>query len=390
MWEDFMRGNWPAVAAPAPAAPSAPKSAVDASSQTEAVAPRVHHAAPAGVGAQASEVAARRPRRSRRMSVKLAVAGSATLVVGTLLPAVAFAGGTPARGVRSPAGPLVALGDSYASGNLIPDSPVGSPAGCLRSNRNYSADVANKLHLKYVDAACTGATLADMTTPESVYFGTDPPQLNALSADDSVVTLTIGGNDMGYAQVLLTCGLLSLTDPWGAPCRGYYTSGGTDRIAAAIAAEAPRVGALLREISARAPHARVLVVGYPDVLPNTGHGCFPLVPFASGDVAYLRGLEIKLNRMLATAAKANGARYVDTYTATIGHDACAGRGTRDVEGLIPTSPAYPFHPNKRGQQVMSDQVLGALRVKLISVNLPGSVVRPVLMLRSLSRGCCPR
>lgn len=367
MWEDFMRGNWPVAATAAPAAPSAPKSAVDASS-TEAPAPRVHQAAPAG--AHAAEVSPRWSRRSRRLTVKLATAGSATLLLGALLPTVAFAGGgkpapargagahsAPARSAPALTGPLVALGDSYASGNLIPDSPVGSPAGCLRSNRNYSADVASKLHLKYVDASCTGASLADMTAPESVYFGTDPPQLNALTTNDSVVTLTIGGNDIGFAQILVTCGLLSLTNPWGAPCKRHYTSAGTDRIAAAINAEASRVAALLRKISARAPHGRVLVVGYPDILPATGNGCFPLVPFAHGDVAYLRGVELKLNQMLATAAKANGATFVDTYTATIGHDACTSPGTRDVEGLIPTSPAYPFHPNKRGHQVMANQVL---------------------------------
>jgi hypothetical protein len=104
----------------------------------------------------------------------------------------------------------------------------------------------------------------------------------------------------------------------------------------------------------------VLLVGYPDILPNTGNGCFPLVPFAHGDVAYLRGVEVELNRMLATAAKANGATFVDTYTPTIGHDACTGRAIRDIEGLIPTSLAYPFHPNKRGQQVMAGQVLSVL------------------------------
>ena len=136
----------------------------------------------------------------------------------------------------------------------------------------------------------------------------------------------------------------------------------TDRIAAAIKAEAPRVGALLRDVLARAPHALVLLVGYPDILPNTGHGCFPVVPFAHGDVPYLRTTEIELNQMLANEAAANGATFVDTYTPTIGHDACTSAGTRDVEGVIPTSPAYPFHPDKRGQQVMASRVLAALGV----------------------------
>ena len=360
MWQDFTRGNWPAVAPAAEATSSSSRSAA------EPEAPRARIPAMAGAGAHTrTEARAQRSRRSRRTAIKLATAATATLLAGALLPVVALAGGVaPARGAGGHAltGPLVALGDSYAAGNLIPASPVGSPGGCLRSSRNYSDDVANALHLAYVDAACTGAKLANMTAPEPVLLGTDPPQLSALAAADSVVTLTIGGNDIGFAQILLTCGALSLTNPWGDPCERHYTSGGTDRIAAAIKAEAPRVGALLRDVLARAPHALVLLVGYPDILPNTGHGCFPVVPFAHGDVPYLRTTEIELNQMLANEAAANGATFVDTYTPTIGHDACTSAGTRDVEGVIPTSPAYPFHPDKRGQQVMASRVLAALGV----------------------------
>jgi lysophospholipase L1-like esterase len=292
----------------------------------------------------------------RRIAARIALVAGAALAVAGLLPAV----GALARGAVAP-GPFVALGDSYAAGNLIPDSPVGSPGGCLRSSRNYSADAAAALHVgAYIDASCTGAKLVNMMAPESVPFGTDPPQFNALAPDDSVVTITMGGNDIGFASILVTCGLLGVTNPWGDPCQRHYTSGGTDRIAAAIRAEAPRIGAVLQVIRTRAPHARVLVVGYPDILPNTGHGCFPVVPFAHGDVVYLRGVEIAVNQMLASEAAANGASYVDTYTPTIGHDACSPADTKDVEGLFPTSLAYPFHPNQRGQRVMSERVLAAL------------------------------
>ena len=353
MWEDFMRGNWPV------AAPATP------------VTPTSHRVADA-VTANAEPRAKVSP-GPKRVAVKAAIVAGAALLLGSLVPTVAIADGNaathghPAGHVTSGLdGPLVALGDSYAAGNLIPRSPAGSPGGCLRSTRNYAADVAGALHIRYVDAACTGAKLADMTAPEPVLLGTDPPQLNALAANDAVVTLTIGGNDIGFAKILVTCAALSFTRPWSDPCERHYTSDGTDRIAAAIRAEAPRIGALLRDIHAGAPRARVLVVGYPDILPNTGRGCFPVVPFAQGDVPYLRHSEIELNQMLATEAAANGARFVDTYLATIGHDACSAGNVRDVEGLIPTSPAYPFHPNQRGQQVMAGQVLAALRAAGIS------------------------
>jgi len=123
---------------------------------------------------------------------------------------------------------------------------------------------------------------------------------------------------------------------------------------------APKVAADLQGIHAGAPDARVLLVGYPVILPNSGDGCWPVVPIAYGDVPYLRGVEKALNSMLATVAAANHATFVDTYTASIGHDVCQAPGTKWVEGLVPTSPAAPFHPNRLGEQGMALRVLAAL------------------------------
>ena len=293
---------------------------------------------------------------------RLRRAGTACLLAAALafgLPAAAQA--SPLRtGTGSLTGPFVALGDSFAAGDLIPASPSGLPAGCLRSSHDYGADAAAALGLTYVDATCTGATTKDMTQPQHVTLGTHAPQFSYLAPDDSVVTLTIGGDDIGFLGILETCAKLSVTDLTGDPCQQHYTAGGTDLLLAKINATAPLVAAVLQGIHLRAPDARVLLVGYPDILPATGYGCFPMVPFAQGDVTYLRGLEIRLNQVLATVAAANGATFVDTYQATIGHDACASASVKDVEGLIPSSPAYPFHPNQRGEQVMADQVLAAL------------------------------
>jgi lysophospholipase L1-like esterase len=261
----------------------------------------------------------------------------------------------------APSGTFVALGDSYAAGNLIPASPAGSPAGCLRSTHNYSGDVQAALQAgHYVDVACTDATTAEMTRPQDTVAGTNRPQFDALSPRDSLVTITIGGNDIGFKSILATCVALSVTSPSGHPCERHFTAGGTDRLAARVAAAGPKVAAVLRGIHRRAPRARVLLVGYPDILPNSGTGCFPDVPLAHGDVPYLRATEVALNRTLARAAAASGVTFVDTYQATIGHDVCQRPGVRWVEGLVPASPAFPFHPNRLGQQAMARQVLAAL------------------------------
>jgi len=193
-----------------------------------------------------------------------------------------------------------------------------------------------------------------------VPLGTNPPEENALSVGTTMVTLQIGGNNIGFSDIIVHCTTLSLTNPFGSPCKDHYTSGGTDKLRAKINAAATKVAAVLQGIHADAPNARVFLVGYPVILPNSGSGCWPLVPIAFGDVPYLRGVEKALNSMLAAVAAANNATFVDTYTASIGHDVCRAPGTKWVEGLIPTSLAAPFHPNQLGEQSMARQVLAAL------------------------------
>ena len=85
------------------------------------------------------------------------------------------------------------------------------------------------------------------------------------------------------------------------------------------------------------------------------------MPLAYQDVPYLRAKEKQLNAMLATQAAANGARLVDDYTASIGHDACKRALTRWVEPLVPTTTAAPLHPNARGEAGVATVVAAAAR-----------------------------
>ena len=297
------------------------------------------------------------------MVIRLAL----TLAASSLLVTMAT-GAASAQNVASPGSAMRAgsatrytsLGDSYTAGPLIPNL-TGSPAGCARSTSNFPSLVAAAIHAaSFTDDSCQGADTTNMTKPESVPLGTNPPQDNGLSSSTTLVTLQIGGNDINFINIIINCTTLSLTDPFGAPCKKHYTSGGTDKLKAAITATAPKVAADLQGIHATAPNARVLLVGYPVILPNSGDGCWPEVPIAFGDVPYLRGVEKALNSMLASVAAANNATFVDTYAASIGHDVCQAPGTKWVEGLIPTSPAAPFHPNQLGEQGMARQVLAVL------------------------------
>jgi hypothetical protein len=77
------------------------------------------------------------------------------------------------------------------------------------------------------------------------------------------------------------------------------------------------------------------------------------------DISYINSLEQRLNSVIATAA-GGSATYVDTFTSSIGHDACKAPGVAWVNGVVPTSPGYPLHPNQAGEQNMANRVLAAL------------------------------
>jgi lysophospholipase L1-like esterase len=278
---------------------------------------------------------------------------------GALVLAVAGAlASASAANAADSGGTYVALGDSYTSGPLI---PVQSGGLCLRSSENYASLTAGDLGYSLVDASCAGSTTVNMTQDQAdLGIEINPPEFDSLTGGTSLVTLGIGGNDIGFLNIIETCAGESLTNPFGDPCTEHYTTGGTDQLLAAIQATGPKIAAVLRQIHQRSPHAAVYVVGYPDILPEDSDGCWPIVPIAYGDVAYLRQTETELNAMLAGEADANGATYVDTYTPTIGHDVCQTIGVKWIEGLVPTSPAAPFHPNALGEAAMAKALESAI------------------------------
>ena len=240
----------------------------------------------------------------------------------------------------------VSLGDSYAAGPLIPNQSL-NPLGCLRSDHNYSHLAAPSIGLALKDPSCSGAKTNHMTEQQNVEPGPNPPQFNSLDSSTTVVSITIGGNDIGFSEVAQECITLN---PFSTPCKNKYNSGGKDQLAERIAATAPKVDAVLDGIHARSPLAKIYVVNYPAIFPETGYGCWPQMPIGFGDVPYLRQTEKGLNAMLASQAAANGATLVDWYKASIGHDACKSTSKRWVEPLIPGTLAAPIHPNKTGMQ----------------------------------------
>lgn len=249
----------------------------------------------------------------------------------------------------------VSLGDSYVAGPFIPN-PV-PPLGCLKSDHNYPRLAASAIGpLK--DPSCSGAETEDMTNPQNVDpDGPNPPQFDALDAGTEVVSVTIGGNDIGFSEIAESCVTLN---PFSSPCRDKYNSGGEDQIAERIAATASKVAAVLQGIHARSPQARVYLVNYPAIFPETGFGCWPQMPISFSDVPYLRAKQRELNAMLATQAAGNEATLVNWYAASIGHDACKGPLVRWVEPLVPNSPSAPIHPNLHGMEGAAAVLIAAV------------------------------
>ena len=282
---------------------------------------------------------------------------SRTLAV--VLAAATLLGGTVASALPSTAatGPLryAALGDSYsAASGVLPPDPT-APPSCLRSTRNYPHVIAGATHAQLTDVSCGAAQTKDYAG--SQYPGV-APQLDAVHADTQLVTMTIGGNDNNtFINAITRCGAAGAsTLGTGSPCRDRYGSSFVDDIRTSTY---PALVRALSAVRAKAPGARVAILGYPWILPER-QGCFDRMPIATGDVPYLRGIEATLNDAVRRAAAATGATYVDLSAVSEGHDACQAIGVRWVEPVLQGTNPVIVHPNALGESRMATQTMRVL------------------------------
>jgi hypothetical protein len=252
----------------------------------------------------------------------------------------------------------VALGDSYTSGDGISPASPTAPVDCAQSADDYPHLTAKAEGWNLADVSCAGANSGDMT---SAQYPDQPPQFNALSGSANVVSVGIGGNDNNlFVSALVDCGITDILDflNIGAPCKALY--GNT--FANDVANDASTIGGVIAGIHSRAPHATVFVLGYPDILPQSGN-CYPTMPLTSGDVSYLNGIEKDLNAMLNSEASAHGATFVDTFTQSIGHDACKSSSVRWVNPIIASGGGISVHPNPTGAARMGTALQAAVAAK---------------------------
>ena len=223
------------------------------------------------------------------------------------------------------AGPsYVALGDSFSAG-VGTRTYLQDGTSCQRSAKAYPSLIAARRGYELTLRACSGATTGDVRSR----------QLSALGPNTRYVTITIGGNNAGYADVLTTCA----QPAWMSNCHARI-----DTAQAYVRDVMPGdLNSLFADILARAPQARVVVVGYPRLFNGTD--CNPLTWFSAGEMARLNETGDQLNAVASRAAASAGVGYVDPTSRFSGHAVCDR--PEWVNGLsVPVSES--FHPNRDG------------------------------------------
>lgn len=272
-----------------------------------------------------------------------------------------------------PAVTYVAMGDSYSSGegsyNYIPTS-----GNCHRSTDSYIYYLVNSLSLDSLDfVACSGAVTDDLFNPNTVNTDEDA-QIDHLSEDTENVTLTIGGNDMGFGSVLESCS--SAAGSWGCSTDTQLNSELTDRLAALAGTGTATINgrtihsilSVIEAISSESPSARIFIGGYPKLFGSStinyqadssapgGYKCaeFPTT-FAYDDTQWLNGWADDINGVIEDAVDTARGEGIDvTYvppTLFAGHGHCDSSDTYlnwvDISGTTPLPES--FHPTPEGQ-----------------------------------------
>ena len=244
---------------------------------------------------------------------------------------------TPFPGAASSS--YVAFGDSYTAGPGI--APTQDNTGmCQRSAGNWPTLVAGSIDLKLRDLSCSGATTSDLST--TLASGT-LPTLTGL------VTVSAGGNDGGLFLSLIRACTSSAQQ-----CDSYVD----DSAPAILATTTADVAVFLSRVREIAPRARVLLVGYPRIMPTSG--TCTAVGIAEAGVTAVVKAETDLDTALASAADEAGVDYVSLREPSEGHDACAGDQAW-TNGVAPKAgDGIVFHPNARGMRAVADVVAAAV------------------------------
>lgn len=279
--------------------------------------------------------------RARHAGVALAAAA--------LLVTAACSSDKPTDEPTSRFDSYVAMGDSSVAGPGI--YPVDRRAGlCARSKVNWPALLAKELRSDELsDVSCSGAVSEDILRTRAKSLAQADPQLDALSADTDLVTLSIGGNDEGlYSKIILAC--LAGKYASDSACSDFMDT----QLNAILGRTTDRVATTLARIRTEAPKARVVLVGYLRLIPGADDCALPGLTRERAQLA--AAAWTSMNRTLESAAGQADVDFVSMADASDGHASCDGDQAW-VNGLkgTPGDGAY-LHPNAAGMRAVAEAV----------------------------------
>ena len=256
----------------------------------------------------------------------------------------------------------VAMGSSYAAGPGVTRAADARDPRCSRSIDNYPHQVARALELDLVDVSCSGATTGHVLEG----WNELPPQVDAVTPETALVTVTIGGNDLDYVGRLFagSCGEEPVADAVRVACvgmRARQTGSPPPSVpdeAAWTATEAGLAG-IAAEVRRRAPRARLIFVEYLSAVPS-GAPC-AAVPLSPTAATVARETVDRLARVTETVARRAGAEILPITELSRDHNACGAEPW--ITGFVPATTGgtfVPYHPNLAGMSAIATSLIARL------------------------------
>jgi len=303
---------------------------------------------------------------------KILRAARALFLIGVLVGAASL---TACAGDASAgAGRIVALGDSSASGPGLGPKYAGAPDECERTHGGYPALIEQRIvHDSFTNETCSGAVVSSLTTGWTYPSGNRVrAQLEALNGTESVVLLSIGINNAEFGAVTNNCLWHNFSND--DVCTEEYVLGGHNTLIDKAHSIGTTVGNAIEAIKARAPKAKVFLVGYLDLAPTSGAGCNGLLWLTANDAPVFDQWEASVNETLRAQAEAHGAHFVDAYTQSAAHTSCAPiAADRWVNNFVGPAEMVALHPTPNGADAVAQMVLKRMSEEGVALGPEGDV-----------------
>jgi hypothetical protein len=279
---------------------------------------------------------------------------------------------SPTKSVRVPI--YLEIGDSYSAGEGIMPFEAGTQTGgvgngCHRSSEAYSQLLVFKHPVSPIFVACSGAVIADFYSPRRG-VPTVPPQVLNLNhdnpADVGLITLTAGGNDIGFSTIVRDCfeEANCLNDVFVAPSSTHGSPALPESAAlttwapAALNAVGKRELSLYRSLRKSFPKARIIAIGYPYLFSDVHAGWQPndcaadLRRISLTERLKIRGYQDQLNNLMYERAVQAGVEFISPKSAWEGHESCGTR-VQFTNALKIVDSGGSFHPTPSGQKQLA-------------------------------------